>query len=166
MGKCMSKQKATRAGNRPIEPSQNRPGVNPHNPNNNNNNNLRHDRENRTMSANFGHPSLANENYESVRGEDVEEIHLSELKVLGENKSKQNIQGQPRRLHRPAVTEGGSLVSPLFSVGNEGENKMPLNTNISATGQDIFMIEDGGNKSSKDGRQSSVGQEIFHSKPK
>lgn len=91
-----------------------------------------------------------------MRGEDVEEMHLSELNVLGENKQK-NIKrksnnGHPRRVTR-AITDGVNIVSPLLSIGNEGENKLPLNTNISATGQEIFMIEDGGNKSSKDGRQ-------------
>ena len=70
----------------------------------------------------------------------------------------------------PMVTDG-QQASPLLSIGNEGENKWPLNTNISATGQEIFMIEDAGNKSSKDkntvsdGRQSSLGREIFHSRP-
>ena len=69
------------------------------------------------------------------------------------------------------VTDGNGATPPLLSIGNEGENKQPLNTNISATGENVFMIEDGGNKSSKgkntisDGRQSSVGHEIFHSKP-
>ena len=66
---------------------------------------------------------------------------------------------------------GGGGIGSLLSIGNEGENKHPLNTNISATGQEIFMIEDAGNKSSKgniavsDGRTSSIGHEIFHSKP-
>ena len=44
---------------------------------------------------------------------------------------------------------GGFIGGSLLSIGNEGENKHPLNTNISATGQEIFMIEDAGNKSSK-----------------
>ena len=93
-------------------------------------------------------------------------MHLSDLNVLGENKNK-----QASIYRRNVVTDGNGVVGPLLSIGNEGENKHPLNTNISATGQEIFMIEDGGNKSSKgkqtisDGRQSSVGHEIFHSKP-
>ena len=69
------------------------------------------------------------------------------------------------------VTDGNRQ-GPLLSIGNEGENRQPLNTNISATRQEIFMIEDGvANKSYKDkvtvsdGRQSSIGHEIFHSKP-
>lgn len=62
----------------------------------------------------------------------------------------------------PMVTDGNGAY-PMLSIGTEGENKHPLNTNISATGQEIFMIEDAGNKSSKDkntvsdGRTSSVG---------
>ena len=90
------------------------------------------------------------------------DLSLSDLNVRGDN-----------RKHRPMVTDGngGGLGQPLFSLGNEGENRHPLNTNISGTRQEIFMIEDGGNKSSKgkqtisDGRQSSIGHEIFHSKP-
>ena len=87
-------------------------------------------------------------------------MDINELNVLGENKgkgAKQRIAHngqQPRRITR-VVTEGG--ISPLISIGNEGENKLPLNTNISATGQEIFMIEDACGKSSKDGRTSSVG---------
>jgi len=118
---------------------------------------------------NFGHTSLDNENFISVRGDDVEEIHLTELNVLGELKNKTAsislLNGQVRRTHKTMVTDGGNGAGPLFSIGNEGENRLPLNTNISATGQEIFMIEDAGNKSSKDGRHSSVGHEIFNSKP-
>ena len=95
-----------------------------------------------------------------VRDADVEEMDINELNVLGENRGKVTKQKVPLnglQAQRPTriVTEGG--VSPLLSIGNEGENKLPLNTNISATGQEIFMIEDAGGKSSKDGRTSSIG---------
>lgn len=64
-----------------------------------------------------------------MRGEDVEnDLHLSELNVLGENKANKGM-----NYRRPVVTDGNGA-SPLLSVGNEGENKNPLNTNISATG--------------------------------
>ena len=108
-----------------------------------------------------------------MKGEDVNnEMNLNELNVLGENNHKNlsNANGKVRRNH-PMITDGNGGIGSLLSIGNEGENKCPLNTNISATGQEIFMIEDAGNKSSKgqimvsDGRQSSIGHEIFHSKP-
>ena len=61
---------------------------------------------------------------------------------------------------------------PLLSIASEGyENLNPMKTNISASRGEILMIEDG-IKSSKekhtisDGRQSSIGREIFNSKPR
>jgi hypothetical protein len=52
---------------------------------------------------------------------------------------------------------------------NEDEQLNPLKTNLSVNGIDVYLIEDG-NKSSKekpntDGRLSSVGNEIFQSRP-
>lgn len=71
MGKCMSKQKAEQGKNHKTpQPLR------------------RHEYDSRARSASFGHPSLADEKYESVRGEDVEEVQISELNVLGENKNK------------------------------------------------------------------------------
>ena len=131
---------------------------------------------NNVRRTDYGHPSLVNDQYESVRGRDVDDdLQISELNINGDNQKKlgtQNslINGRGGR-GRQVVTDGNG-VSPMLSIGNEGENKHPLNTNISATGQEIFMIEDGGNKSSKekqhtisDGRHSSIGHEIFNSKP-
>ena len=101
-------------------------------------------------------------------------MQLSELQVLGENKQKSayqsQVNGQKQIRNKTMVTDGNGA-SPLLTIGNDGENKNPLNTNISAAEQAIFMIEDAGNKSSKgkhtasDGRQSSIGHEIFNSKP-
>ena len=99
-----------------------------------------------------GHQGLANKNYESVRGADVE----SELNVLSQSRIKKgtnpNSNLPVRQSNVPMVTDGQGTgqVSHLLSIGDEGENRQPLNTNISATRQEIFMIEDGENKSSKD----------------
>lgn len=62
-------------------------------------------------------------------------------------------------------THAGEAVLSLPSE----EHPNPLKTNLSVTGIEILLIEDGA-KSSKekqsisDGRQSSMGAEIFHSR--
>ena len=47
------------------------------------------------------------------------------------------------------ITDGQN--GPILSIASEGyENLNPLKTNISASRGEILMIEDGGNKSSKE----------------
>ena len=105
--------------------------------------------------------SMVNEqSYISNKGEDVD-AELQKLQALGEATN-------PRR---GLITDGHN--GPILSIASEGyENLNPLKTNISASRGEILMIEDGGNKSSKekqtisDGRSSSIGREIFNSKPR
>ena len=100
------------------------------------------------------------QSYVSNKGEDVD-AELQKLQALGESTN-------PRR---GLITDGQN--GPILSIASEGyENLNPLKTNISASRGEILMIEDGGNKSSKekqtisDGRSSSIGREIFNSKPR
>ena len=100
--------------------------------------------------------------YVSNKGEDVDS-ELRRIQALGD--------ANPRRGHLFSITEGHG--GPILSIASEGyENLNPLKTNISASRGEILMIEDGGNKSSKekhtisDGRSSSIGREIFSSKPR
>ena len=100
--------------------------------------------------------------YVSNKGEDVDS-ELRRLQALGD--------ANPRRGHLFGMADGHG--GPILSIASEGyENLNPLKTNISASRGEILMIEDGGNKSSKekhtisDGRSSSIGREIFNSKPR
>ena len=106
--------------------------------------------------------SLVNDQiYVSNKGEDIDS-ELRRIQALG---------GDPSQRRGALYTEGQT--GPILSIASEGyENLNPLKTNISASRGEILMIEDGGNKSSKekhtisDGRQSSIGREIFNSKPR
>ena len=83
--------------------------------------------------------SMVNEHsYVSNKGEDVD-AELQKLQALGEATN-------PRR---GLITDGQN--GPILSIASEGyENLNPLKTNISASRGEILMIEDGGNKSSKE----------------
>ena len=87
MGKCMSRQKSSNTSNNANNPNNARNIQRNHGPNNDERDSKGGlDHGGRNKRTDYGNPVLINQNYESCKGEDVEnEINLNELNVLGEN---------------------------------------------------------------------------------
>ena len=84
----------------------------------------------------------------SNKGEDVD----TELRKI-------QASGSGNNLGRSGILNMEGHNGPLLSIASEGyENLNPLKTNISASRGEILMIEDAGNKSSKEKHTISDGR--------